>query len=202
MSSNLPDSFLRGFRESNPGYRPGSNQETDALFNPSIAAKPLHVPVAGQIRKRLNTEMEFFWAFDRCGQSPFHERVEQLRSVGFDYATTKDVDMAVADTVKGENEIRSGDRRLMKVQKSRWLEIRKSQQLSAIMMASPKGKAAGEGRSVMTAQTALPGIQTEVLDPGEVTVEQLRAKSVVSDAAQDLREGRPSGNTSVVNSKR
>lgn len=201
----LPRSFVQQFREAAPGYRPGQNEETDALFNPSISAKPLHIPMTGQIAKRLNTEVEFFWAFDRCGQNPNHTRVEQLRAVGFDYATTDDVQMAVADTVKGRtklqsgkefsNEIRNGDNRLMKVPKRRWLEIRKAQQLNAINMANPRGKVMGEDGTVMGVQSLVPGVRTTVTDE---PIEDIRARAVVSDAAADLREGQVRGNASVV----
>lgn len=196
--SELPRSFVQNFRDSNPTYRPGQNEETDALFNPSITAKPLHVPMSGQIKKRLNSDMEFFWAFDRNGQSPYHERCERLRSVGFEYATTKDVEMAVSDTVKDEGEIRNGDLRLMKVPKRRWLEIRKSHLLQAINMTNPRGKVMGEDGTIMGVNQLIPGVRTEVMD----NVDEMRSRAVVSDAAEDLRNGRPSGNASVVSSDR
>lgn len=195
----VPQSFTRNFLDSNPGYRPGVNEEVDALFNPSISAKPLHVPMAGQIRKRLNSEMEFYWAFDRNGQNPYHERCERLRAVGFEYATTKDVDMYVADTIKGESEIRNGDLRLMKVPKMRWLEIRKSQMLQAIMMMNPKGKVMGENGTIMGAQELVPGVKTTLSDE---SVESIRSRAIPSSAAADIQEmnagGKPSGNASVV----
>ena len=210
MAEQLPRSFVQQFTEASreSGYRPGQNPETDALFNPSISARPLHIPLAGQIAKRLNSDMEFFWAFDRNGQNPNHERVERLRAVGFDYATTKDVQMAVDEVVKGKNgegfsnEIRNGDLRLMKVPKRRWLEIRKSQQLQAIMMTNPRGKAMNEDGSVMSVQSMVPGVRTEAAPLDDGSIEGIRAKAVVSSAADDLKNisegGRPQGNTSVV----
>jgi len=209
MSDQLPRSFVQQFRDAAPSYQPGQNEEVDALFNPSISAKPLHVPLAGQILKRLNNEMEYFWAFDRNGQSPYHERVERLRSVGFDYATTDDVRMAVESTVQGKvkvktaegrdkdfsNEIRNGDLRLMKVAKRRWLEIRKSHQLQAIMMTHPQGKVMGEDRTIMGVRDLVPGVQTRLSDE---SVEAIRARAVVSDAARDLADGTIRGNASIV----
>jgi hypothetical protein len=204
-----PAAFSRQFSEANPNYRPGQNEETDALFNPSITARPLHVPIAGQIAKRLNSEMEFYWAFDRNGTSPNHERVERLRAAGFDYATTDDVQMAVEDTIKGRrdgkrdgysNEIRNGDLRLMKVSKRRWLEIRKNQQLSAILMMNPRGKAMGEDGSVMSVSSMIPGVRTEITS--DATVEELKARAVVSNAGKDIAEGEfGRGNASVVSGK-
>jgi hypothetical protein len=197
IDPTLPKSFTRNFLESNPGYRIGQNEETDALFNPSITAKPLHVPIAGQIKKRLVSEFEFYWAFDRNGQNPYHQRVEQLRAVGFDYATTKDVEMYVADTIKGENEIRNGDLRLMKVKKQRWLEIRKSHMLQAIMMANPRGKVMGEDGTVMGVDNLIPGVKTTVSETGQLT-----AAAVASDAKEDMSrvmDGKlPAGNASRV----
>jgi hypothetical protein len=207
--AELPASFIQNFREAAPSYRVGQNPETDALFNPSITARPLHVPQAGQIAKRLNNEMEFFWAFDRLGQNPYHERAERLRSVGFEYATTKDVQMAVEDVIKGKDasgfssEIRNGDLRLMKVPKRRWLEIRKSQQLQAIMMMNPRGKVMGEDGTVMGVNSLIPGVRTTVSDE---PVEDIRARAVVSNAAEDLKNvsegGRPTGNASVVSAEK
>ncbi len=193
--SDLPAGFVRQFNEANPNYRPGLNEETDALFNPSIQARPLHVPLSGQIAKRLNAEMEFFWAFDRCGQNPNHERVERLRAVGFDYATTKDVQMAVSDVVKGRdregfsNEIRNGDLRLMKVPKLRWLEIRKSQQLNAIVMMNPRGKVMGEEGTVMGVNSLLPGMKTSVIEdaggPETLGADIMRTAAGMKGAVQE-----------------
>lgn len=207
--SQLPRSFVEQFREANPSYRPGLNEETDALFNPSITAKPLHVPQAMRVKKMINNEITLYWAFDRCGQNPNHTRVEQLRAVGFDYATTDDVVMFVEDVVKGRtkradgkdfsNEIRNGDNRLMKIKKERWLEIRKSQMMQAIMMSNPRGKAMGDDGTVMSAQSLVPGVRTTVMDE---PVESIRARAVVSNAADDLKSvsegGKPTGNASVV----
>lgn len=195
----IPNSFTRNYLESNPGYRPGVNEETDALFNPSIAARPLHIPMTGQIRKRLNSEMEFYWALDRNGQNPYHARCEQLRAVGFEYATTKDVEMFVASTIAGENEIRNGDLRLMKVPKQRWHEIRKDHQLKAILMMNPKGKVMGETGTIMGANELVPGVKTTLSDE---PIESIRSRAIPSSAAADIQEmnagGKPSGNASVV----
>lgn len=205
IDKQLPGSFVRNFFESNPSYRPGVNEEADALFNPSIEAKPLHVPMSMRIKEAKKQDLTFYWAFDRCGLTPNHTRVEQLRAVGFDYATTDDVVMAVDDTVKNRdgnkfsNEIRNGDNRLMKVKKTRWLEIRKSHQLQALMMANPRGKAMGEDGSVMSVASLIPGVKTTVTDTGEGV---LRAAVALSEPQKDLAnvmEGkRPLGNATRV----
>ena len=191
---SLSKSILKKIFEDNP--RPEFwNEELKALVNPSIHARPLNVPLTGQIAKRLNNECEYYWAFDRCGANPNHERVENLRFVGFDYATTKDVQMCSEDTVKAENEIRSGDRRLMKCSKQRWLEIRKDQVLRAIAMGSPQGKAMGEDGTVMGVNNMLPGVNTRI--SSEVDVQEMHSRAAVSDAAQELASGQVRGNASV-----
>ena len=205
VDSNLPSSFVRHFFEANPSYQRGQNEEVDALFNPSIEAKPLHVPMAMRIKEAKSKDLTFYWAFDRCGMTPNHTRVEQLRAVGFDYATTEDVVMAVDDTVKNRNdkefsnEIRNGDNRLMKVKRSRWLEIRKSHQLQALMMSNPRGRVMGEDGTVMGIQNLIPGVRTTVTDQ---TSGVLSAAAALSDAGKDVQEilgGKsPSGNASKV----
>jgi hypothetical protein len=201
FDSALPTPFVRNYLEANPSYRPGLNEETDALFNPSISAVPLHIPQAMRIKKHLNTDMWFYWAFDRCGQNPNHTRVEQLRAVGFDYATTADVEMYVDDAVKGKdakgfsNEIRNGDNRLMKVKKERWFQIRKSHMMQAIGMANPRGKAMGDDGTIMGVNSMLPGLNTRVTDE---PIEDIRARATVSNAAQDIADGTIRGNASVV----
>jgi hypothetical protein len=203
----IPTSFVRNFLEANPSYTPGHNEETDALFNPSIVAEPAHVPQAMRIKEVKRTEYFFYWAFDRDGLNPDHTRVGQLRSAGFQFATTDDVEMCIDDTVKGRDEknfsseIRNGDNRLMKVKKRRWLEIRKDQQLRALLMANPRGKAMGEDGSVMGVQNLIPGVKTTVTEqPGT-----LSAAAAFSDAAKDVaavaQGGQAAGNASKISSE-
>ena len=99
------------------------NDELRDLMNPSITARPLHLPESGRIKTILNNEFVYYLAFDRCGSNARHDRVEQLRAAGWQFATTKDVEMFSKDNVKSPMEIRSGDRRLMKIPKQRWQEI-------------------------------------------------------------------------------
>ena len=200
----LPRGFVRNFFESNPSYRPGVNEETDALFNPSIEAKPMHAPMAMR-GKPLRDGLHFHWAFDRCGQNPNHTRVEQLRHEGWQYATTNDIDMFVKSVVMGKdekgfsNEIRNGDNRLMMISKKRWLEIQKAYLTQAIMMTNPRGKVMGEEGTVMGVSELLPGIKT-------ITTEQpdglLKAAVAFSNASEDIgriRENKsPQGNASKV----
>jgi hypothetical protein len=168
------------------------NEELRDLLSPSIQARPLHLPESGRIKTVKNKEYVYFLAFDRCGTDARHERVEQLRAAGWEFATTDDVEMACADNVRQKNEIRSGDRRLMKIPVQRWKEIRKSQNLAALEMINPRRKSS----SPMSVASMTPGMRTEVV--GEDT--GLPAP-VVSNAArdiQDIREGgKAAGNASV-----
>ena len=100
------------------GIQPSAmNDELRDLINPSISARPLHLPESTRVRVFKNKEYHYHWAFDRCGSDPRHERVERLRGAGWDYASTDDVEMFSSATVKGKNkngysnEIRIGDLR-------------------------------------------------------------------------------------------
>ena len=131
----------------------------------------------------------YFLAFDRCGTDARHERVEQLRAAGWQYATTDDVEMFSADNVKQKNEIRSGDRRLMKIPVGRWKEIRKAQNLAALEMINPRCQSSGP----MGIATMTPGMRTDVVDADATGLPQ----AVISNAAQELLTGERKGNASV-----
>jgi hypothetical protein len=164
------------------------NEELRDLLSPSIAARPLHLPESGRIKTVKNKQYVYFLAFDRCGTNPSHERVENLRGAGWDYATTDDVEMHCADNVKQKNEIRSGDRRLMKIPVQRWKEIRKAQNLAALDLINPRRQDAGP----MGIANMSPELNTQVVDADE-----MRSRAVVSDAAQELLTGEIRGNASV-----
>jgi hypothetical protein len=165
------------------------NDELRDLLSPSIQARPLHLPESGRIKTVKNKEFVYYLAFDRCGSNPNHERVENLRGAGWEYATTDDVEMHCADNVKQQNEIRSGDRRLMKIPVQRWKEIRKAQNLAALDMINPRRPSAGP----MGAASMTPGMRTEVVDADSAGL----PGAVVSDAAEELRTGARKGNASV-----
>jgi len=177
---SVPQSFIKGLRDSETSIN--ASDELKDLLNPSISARQMSPPISGTIKKRLNREYEYFWARDLNGQDADHSRVEQLRGDGWEYATTKDVQMATEDTVKGRdiegfsNEIRSGDRRLMKIPMMRWREMRKAQNLEAIAQTHPAGRG-GEG-SPMGVGNTLPGVRTYLSDE---TVEQIRGRAVTGE---------------------
>lgn len=172
------------------------NDELRDLMNPSISARPLHLPESGRIKTIKNNQFVYFLAFDRCGSNARHERVEQLRAAGWDYATTEDVEMFSADNVKQKNEIRSGDRRLMKIPKQRWAEIRKAQNLAALQQINPGRPNSGPmGLGNMT-----PGMAHSYASDADV-----RNGARVSDAVDDILAirdgGKASGNASVAQVK-
>jgi len=203
VDATLPKQTVQKLIEDHGADPERWNEELQALVNPSIQAKPSHLPMSGLIKEHKHKEFTYFWAFDRCGANPNHERVEQLRSDGWTFASTDDVVMMSDDAVKGRNdknfsdEIRSGDRRLMKISKQRWLEIRKAQLLQAMQLANPRGLA-GEDRAVMGTNNLIRGVRTEVSDE---TVEAIRARAVITDASQELATGQLKGNASAVRVK-
>jgi hypothetical protein len=179
IDESVPQSFLKNLRDSETSIN--ASEELQDLLNPSIVARQMSPPISGQIRKRLNRECEYFWARDRNGQDADHSRVEQLRADGWEYATTKDVQMATEDTVKGKdkdgfsNEISSGDRSLMKIPMMRWKEMRKAQNLQSIQQTYPQGR--GEGTPMGVGNT-LPGVRTYISDE---SVEQIRGRANVGE---------------------
>jgi hypothetical protein len=168
------------------------NDELRDLFNPSISARPLHLPESGRIKTVKNKEFMYFLAFDRCGSNARHERVEQLRAAGWEYATTDDVEMFSADNVKQKNEIRSGDRRLMKIPMQRWREIRKAQNLAALDQINPRRQSSGP----MGIENMTPGMAHYMGDD-----ESIRNAAHVSDPTEELRTGKVTGNAAVARIK-
>lgn len=173
---NVPSAFLKNLRDSETSIN--ASEELQDLLNPSIQARQMSPPISGQIKKRLNRECQYFWARDRAGQEPDHSRVEQLRADGWEYATTKDVQMCTEDTVKGKDkegfsdEIRSGDRRLMKIPMLRWKEMRKAQNLQAISQTYPQTR--GVDSTPMGVGSTLPGVRTYLSDE---SVESIRGRA-------------------------
>lgn len=172
------------------------NDELRDLMNPSISARPLHLPESGRIKTVLNSEFVYFLAFDRCGSNARHDRVEQLRAAGWQFATTKDVEMYSKDNVKSPVEIRSGDRRLMKISKQRWAEMRKAQNFAALQQINPGRPNSGPmGLGNMT-----PGMAHSYADDAAVRA-GARVSNAVDDVAAILEGGRASGNASVAHVK-
>jgi len=84
------------------------------------------------------------------------------------------------------NEIRSGDRRLMKIPVMRWKEMRKAQNLQAIQQTYPQGR--GQDGTPMGLSNMTPGVRTYLSDE---PIESIRARAVVGDATKS------EGNASV-----
>ena len=166
------------------------NDELKDLLNPSISARPLHLPQSTRIKETKNKEFHYHWAFDRCGATPNHDRVERLRGAGWDYATTADVEMFSADTVKQKNEIRIGDLRLMKIPLMRWREIRKAQNLAALEQINPRRR---NNSGPMTFENMSPEIRTYDSD-----AESVRASATVGHVEVENGQVKSfSGNASV-----
>jgi hypothetical protein len=174
-------------------------EELRDLIDSSISARSISPPISGKVERILNTDYHYHWAEDRCGATPFHERVESLKYAGWSPATTDDVQMCSEDCVHGRNEkvkskdgkgfsneIRSGDRLLMKIPMMKWRENRKAQILAAYQLAYPQPF--GRDGKPMTAANLIPGFRTEQMDPDAITSERRRANpqnSVVAQSAQE-----------------
>jgi len=119
-------------------------EELRDLVNPSIQANPRSAPISGKIEQFLDNNYVYYWAESRTGQNANDDRVQELRWAGWEFATTKDVKMCADSCVRGRNkegfsdEIRSGDRRLMKIKKEWYKEKRKAENMAAIQMAYPQ----------------------------------------------------------------
>jgi hypothetical protein len=170
------------------GIQPSAmNDELRDLINPSIEARPLHLPESTRVREFKNKEMHYHWAFDRCGSNPKHDRVEKLRGAGWEFATTDDVEMFSADTVKGRNkngfsnEIRIGDLRLMKVPELRWRQIRKAQNIAALDQINPRRANKGP----MSLESMTPGMKHYHVD--EETIRAAAKNADTPETREALR---------------
>lgn len=160
-------------------------QELQDVFNPSIEARQMNPPMSGYIKTRKNTNFHYHWAKDVMGANPDHTRVEELRSVGWDYASTEDVVMANSFTVKNRkggkddgysNEIRNGDLRLMKVPMVLWRSHHKSEVVRAYQMAYPQILGGPSGRP-MTSEEFTPGLKSELLVGAEIAATDSRFRA-------------------------
>ena len=204
IDPQVPESVIRRIREEQPRSENWSS-DLQALLTPSIEARSLSLEGTLNIAKKLNTEMEYFWARDYNGPNANHQRVGQLRQEGFDFALSDndckhdtkeckcDVVMRNSSVVLGKSEIRCGDLVLMKVDKRIWMGIRKGHQLQALTQTNPR-EGRGE-RSIMSTLNSLPGVKTEAL--GDVDVKAMKDRAVYDDGATTVEE-RLSGNASRV----
>lgn len=213
MSSGyqLPPKLLEQVRNDfgkNPAAWP---EELRDIVNPSIEARDIAPPLSGTIKQFINTDYHYHWAGpDRGGTNEEHSRVESLLASGWTFATTDDVSMAAEDTVRGRSkekkskdgkgwtdEIRSGDRRLMKCPMAMWRASRKAQNIAALQLAY--GRPYDASGRPMTAANLIPGFPSGELDGSQI--DETRNSSIVSNPAEDLAEvlkgGSPKGNSAV-----
>lgn len=175
-------------------------QELQDLIDPSIIAVNIAPPLTGKVDAFLNTDYQYYWAYDMCGATPNHDRVESMRWAGWEYATTDDVRMCSEATIKGRNpkrsskdggigwsdEIRSGDRRLMKLPMRLYRAARKAQNTAAFQMAYPTPF--GATGQPMSAANLVPGLRSEMLSDEEIEKTRRNANpsnSVVLNTKQE-----------------
>jgi hypothetical protein len=170
------------------------NQELRDLFDTTIEPELVSAPISGKVDKFLNPDYHYYWAFDRAER---HERVEELRFAGWEFATTNDVKMCAESSVVSRNkekqskdggegfsdEIRSGDRRLMKLPMSIWRKHKKAQNMAAFQQTYPQ--AFGATGAPMDAASLIPGFKTELMDPAAIDEARSRANKSNSVMAKE-----------------
>lgn len=181
IDKSVPESVInRVFTDEHLRNRSSWSEDLVSLFTPSVEARPLHLPGTLKIKTRLNKDVEFYWARDREGSNPNHQRVGELRSMGFDFAIQDldckhengcgcDVIMANDSVVKSKTEIRCGDLVMVKCAKSIWRGIRKYQQMQSIVQTN---RHSNEDRAPMSTLNSLPGVKTQEISAGEVAEHQ------------------------------
>lgn len=173
----VPRKVLENVVENNGNDPSKWNQELQDLFDTTIEAELVSTPISGKVDKFLNTDFHYHWAFDRADR---HERVEELRFAGWDFATTNDVKMCAESSVHGRrkdkpskdggdgfsDEIRSGDRRLMKLPMTIWRKHKKAQNMAAWQQTVPQ--AFGASGKPMEAAQLIPGLNSQLMDPAAI----------------------------------
>lgn len=158
--------------------------ELQDLIDPKIEARSIAPPISGKVDTFLNTDYHYHFAEFMDGQTPKHDRVQEMRYAGWEFATTDDVKMCSEAAVQGRNknrkskdggdgwsdDIRSGDRRLMKIPMHLWRQTKKAQNLAAYQMAYPQPF--GTDGKPMSAKNLIPGFKTETMDEAEIAESQ------------------------------
>lgn len=179
--------------------------ELQDLIDPSISAVSVSPPISGKVEKFINTNYHYHWAYDLEGQTPNHDRVESMRWAGWEFATTDDVKMCSESAVVGRksgkeskdggkgwsDNIRSGDRRMMKLPMHLWRQTKKAQNMAAYQMAYPQPFAEaspGVGKP-MSAETFIPGFKSEMMDDEQISEARRKATPANSVTVQREQEG-------------
>jgi len=173
--SVIPKKMLQELRENLGPDVSKWPQELQDIFDTNIVARPMDAPHSLRIKAVKNFNFEYKWIKDICGSNPDHTRVESLRSVGWEFATTDDVEMANEFTVKNRkngkedgfsNEIRNGDLRMMKLPMMLHRQKRKAENVAAYQMAYPQ--AYGTTGKAMRAEDLVPGLKTDMVTGEEL----------------------------------
>jgi hypothetical protein len=166
-------------------------QELRDLLDPTIEAVAISAPISGKVAEFINTDYHYHWVEFVDGATPKHDRAQSLRYAGWEFATTDDVKMCSESAVMGRkgdkkskdgrmgfsDDIRSGDRRLMKLPMALWRKTKKAQNLAAFQMAYPTAFGGGGGIDAdgmpippkpMSAASLIPGLKSEMLDPAAI----------------------------------
>jgi len=191
---NFPRKLMENIVEANGNDPSKWNQELRDLFDTTIEAELVSIPMSGKVDKFLNPDYHYYWAFDRAER---HERVEELRFAGWEFANTNDVKMCAESSIVGRKkdkpsrdggegfseEIRSGDRRLMKLPMSIWRKNKKAQLMAAFQQSYPQ--VYGNSGQPMDAASLIPGFKTEMMDPAAIDETRRRANRTNSVMAKE-----------------
>ena len=176
VDQQVPKRVLREINENQP-HREAWSEDLEILLDPKIQARPLALPGLGAIKIR-NTDMSYYYCRLSNGSRPDTARYMQLRTMGFENATpwnekdkTGDVEVLVGEANK--DEIRSGDRILLKCPKMIFAAYKKQHMLDSLRSTaqrgvSKQGDGNEEGRRMMTSATNLTGVSTYIPSEGEL----------------------------------
>ena len=176
-TSGIHRQLMKHLVEENGPDQSKWNQELRDLVDPTIEARTIAPPISGKVEEFINTDYHYYWAADLCGPTAAHDRVHEMKYAGWEFATTDDVKMCSESSVVGRSgdktskdgrkgfsdEIRSGDRRLMKLPMHLWRVNKKAQLMAAYQMAYPQPF--GATGAPMSANNLLPGFKSKMMNP-------------------------------------
>lgn len=185
--------------------------EADILFDKSIVAKPLNAPEVASIHVK-NVEYYYRWVNYKHSNGQVYA---QRKAMGFENATTADVEVLVGDTVATENEIRCGDVILMKIPFGLWAShVKRNMQTAEVLQRmrgvynreeelstdvfAEGGRGLSTGGNMASVKQDIKGKITPFTpDNPDAIIDNIRAndaesvRAEVSEIRKGIREGKP-----------
>lgn len=134
IDPQIPKRVLEGVLSEQPN-RANWSEDLDILLDPNITARSIALPSVGAVVIK-NHDFKYHWCRLKMGPNADTSRYMQLKALGFQNATTEDVEVVNADIVEGKTEIRSGDRILVKAPPEIYNGLKKQYMLDAIRQTS------------------------------------------------------------------